>query len=253
MLTQMLCRAITGRSLLTTFGCRLVVLSLSVVDLKQHPGSFTPMQGMLNYPVRGMMPPFSSSFPSSAISTSPYGTSPGMAPHSMPTSLSSMSTPLSMSSVPLFAMLAMLVPLSQVPPITAFTYPAQAGSNVTMQQGASAQRNLPQHAHANTLTGSHGGASSLSQLGSGRLSSSVVASQPKLEVLIIPISHAPTVKHGLIPDLDIQFFLGCSTGVPVGSRTEPAPAPAKKPDPQTHGFWRVWLQGISQQDLDGSA
>ncbi|RPD56391.1 hypothetical protein L227DRAFT_614542 [Lentinus tigrinus ALCF2SS1-6] len=33
-----------------------------------------------------------------------------------------------------------------------------------------------------------------------------VPSQPKLEVLLIPISHAPTIKHGLVPDLEVRFF-----------------------------------------------
>lgn len=142
------------------------------------------MQGMSLYSGGSHQPSLSSSVSSATIGSSLYA-HPSMLPPSMPLSISSMSTMPTLSS---FAMSPMSVPLRSVPPITPFTYtPTQASSNVLMQRKASAQRNLPQHAQANTLTGNRGAASA-SARSSGSTTSAKAISHPKLEVLLILIS-----------------------------------------------------------------
>lgn len=115
--------------------------------------------------------------PVSAMSASPL--------HSMPMN-SSMSPTSSVSSSS--AMSAMSIPLSQVPPITAFAPSLVNTRNVSAQRRASAIRNLPQHAQANTATGTRGATSRQASSATTTTTTPVVQVITKVQIAVIPIS-----------------------------------------------------------------
>ena len=143
-----------------------------------------------------------SSSVSSVSSMSSVPSMPSTMPSSMPSSMSSSFSAMpytssmpSHSSMPsltpaeLQPMSNMSIPLSQVSPITPFTQPIATGHNVAQLRAASARRNLPQHAGANTVafrpgSGSRGRSSS----SAGRAVVAASVTKKTLIILINPIS-----------------------------------------------------------------
>ncbi|KAI0709822.1 hypothetical protein C8Q76DRAFT_798607 [Earliella scabrosa] len=163
-----------------------------------------------------------SSSVSSVSSMSSVPSMPSTMPSSMPSSMSSsfsampytssMPSHSSMSSLTpaeLHPMSNMSIPLSQVSPITPFTQPIATGHNVAQLRAASARRNLPQHAGANTVafrpgSGSRGRSSS----SAGRAVVAASVTKKTLIILINPISDAPDINksHGILPALNVSLM-----------------------------------------------
>lgn len=80
------------------------------------------------------------------------------------------------------------IPLSQVNPITALRQPMATGLNVSQQRTASARRNLPQHAGANTIKVTRGSLPAYASAAGASSAAGLVITETKLDIAIIPLS-----------------------------------------------------------------